>query len=185
MGFDLDYHLRDRPGWITKFFKEIDGYCLGLKIGVKRACLKTYVRYTINGKMFCRIFVTSKNLRVYLKIDYSKLEKTPTYIRDYSGIARTKDTVELLFKSEKGYLQDGTTLFAVTCGLIEKSFIGVSTGKTLTKPVKPTKEEPPIVDKTLSMRLTAEGDCINISIRVPKGQLNKVLDKVLDYLLGE
>lgn len=179
MGFDLDYHLRDRPGWITKFFKEIDGYCLGLKTGVKRTCLQTYIRYTINGKMFCRIFIALKNLRIYLKLDYSKLKEPPTYIRNYSGICRTKDTIELLFDDEKEYLQDGTTLFAVTSGLIGESFIGISTGKTLTKPVKPTKEEPPIVDKVLSMRLTAEGDCINISIRVPRGQLNRILDKIL------
>ena len=180
MGFDLDHHLKGRPEWITKFFREIDGYCLtGLGTEVKRTCLQTYIRYTINGRMFCRIFVTAKNLRIYLKLNYSKLEKLPAFARDYSGICRTKDTVELLFDNERRYLQDGITLFTVTSALIEKSFIGISTGKMLTKPVKPIKEGPPVVDKILSMRLTAEGDYVNISIKVPKGQLNKILDKIL------
>ena len=180
MGFDLDYHLRDRPEWITRFFKKIDGYCLtGLRAGVKRTCLPTYVRYTINGKMFCRIFIALKNLRIYLKLDYSKLKEPPAFIRNYSGICRTKDTIELLFNNEEEYLQDEEKLFAITSGLIEESFEGISSGRTLTKPVKQTKEGPPIVDKILSLRLTVEGDYVNISISVPKGQLNRVLDKIL------
>jgi len=180
MDFDLDYHLKDRPGWITEFFKKIDGYCLtGLGAGVKRTCLKTYVRYTINGKMFCRIFIILKNLRIYLKLDYSKLESPPVFIRDYSGICRTKDTVELLFDDGREYLQDGARLFAVTSSLIEKSFTGISSGKTVTRPVKPTKEGPAIVDKVLSLRLTVEGDYVNVSIMVPRGQLNRTLDKIL------
>jgi len=180
MGFDLDYHLRGRPEWIIKFFKKIDSYCLGLRTGVKRTCLQTYVRYTINGRMFCRVFVALKNLRIYLKLDYSRLEKPPAFIRNYSGIARSKDTVELLFANEEEYLQDEEELFAVTSGLIEESFTGISSGKTVTKPVKLTKEEPAIISKTLSMRLTVEGDYVSISIRVPRSQLNRTLDKILD-----
>jgi len=180
MSFDLDYHLRGKPEWIIKFYKKIDGYCLGLKTGVKRTCLLTYIRYTINGgRMFCRIFIAQKNMKIYLKLDYSKLEETPAFIRNYSGIARTKDTIELLFDNEKEYLQDEERLFAVTSGLIEKSFTGISSGKTVTKPVKPTKEGPAIIDKVLSMRLTVEGDYVNISIRVPRSQLNRTLDKIL------
>lgn len=180
MDFDLDYHLRKRPEWITRFFKKIDGYCLiDLRAGVKRTCLQTYVRYTISGKMFCRIFITQKNMRIYLKLNYSRLERPPAFIRNYSGICRTKDTIELLFDNEREYLHNETELFTVTSALIEKSFTGISSGKTLTKPVKPTKEGPAIVDKVLSMRLTVEGDYVNISIRVPKGQLNRTLDKIL------
>ena len=180
MGFDLDHHLRGRPEWITKFFKKIDGYCLtSIRAGVKMTCLLTYIRYTINGKMFCRIFIASKNMKIYLKLDYSKLENPPAFIRDYSGIARTKDTVELLFDDEEKYLHNETTLFAVTSALIEKSFIGVSSGKKVTKPVKPIKKEPAITPEVLSLNLTAEGDYINISIKVPRGQLNRILDKIL------
>lgn len=182
MGFDLDYHLRDKPEWITRFFKKIDGYCLiDLKANVKRTCLQTYIRYTINGRMFCRIFITAKNLRIYLKLDYLKLKKpSPAFIRDYSGIARTKDTLELLFDNEKEYLQDGETLFAVASALIEESFIGISSGKMSTKPVKSTKEKPVIISKALSLCLTVEGDCVNVHIKVPRGQLNRILDKILD-----
>lgn len=180
MSFDLDYHLKDRPEWIIRFYKKIDSYCLGLKTGVKRTCLLTYIRYTINGRMFCRIFIAPKNMRIYLKLDYSKLERPPVFCRNYSGIARTKDTIELLFANEEEYFQDEEELFAVTSGLIEKSFTGISSGKTVTKPVKLTKEGPAIVDKVLSMRLTVEGDYVNISINVPRGQLNKILDKILD-----
>lgn len=180
MGFDLDYHLRGKPGWITKFFGRIDGYCLtSLKIGVKRTCLPTYVRYTINKKMFCRILIASKNMRIYLKLKYSRLERPPAFIRNYSGIGRTKDTIELLFDNEEEYLQDEEKLFAVTSSLIEKSFTGISSGKTVTKLVKPAKEEPAIISKTLSLRLTVEGDYVDISIRVPRGQLNRTLDNIL------
>ncbi len=180
MGFDLDYHLKDRPEWITKFFKKIDGYCLtGVGAEVKRTCLQTYVRYTINRKMFCRIFITAKNMRIYLKLDYLKLEKPPAFVRNYSGICRTKNTIELLFDNENEYLQDETTLFGITSALIEKSFIGVSSGETVTKPVKPTKVGSTIVSKILSLNLIVEGDYVNISIRVPRGQLNRILDKIL------
>lgn len=181
MGFNVDHHLKRRPEWIIRFFKKIDEYCLtGLRTGITRTCLKTYIRYNANGgSMFCRIFISAKNMKIYLKVNYSKLENPPVFIHDYSGIARTKDTIELTFDNEKKYLQEGETLFAITSGLIKESFIGVSSRKVAVKPVKPTKEELPMVSKVLTIHLTVEGDYVSISIRVPRGQLNKILDKIL------
>ena len=180
MSFNLDYHLKRRPEWMTKLFKEIDQYCLSIRKGVTRTCLMTYIRYNSNrGKMFCRIFITRKNMKIYLNLDYPKLENPPAFCRDYSGMARTKDTVELTFDNEEEYLQNGGRLFAITSRLIEESFNRVSGRKTVAKLIKPIKEKSPVMSKVLTMRLTVEGDYVNISIRVPKDQLNKVLDKLL------
>ena len=180
MDFNLDYHLKGLSEWISKFFKEIDQYCLNIKGGVTRTCLKTYVRYNGNrGKMFCRIFITKKNMKIYLKLDYPKLENPPTFCRDYSGMARTKNTVELTFDNEEEYLQRGGRLFAITSRLIEESFNRVTDRKTVVKPVEPIKEKPPVMSKVLTMRLTVEGDYVDISIKVPRGQLNRILDKLL------
>ena len=180
MDFNLDYHLKGRPEWISKFFKEIDQYCLSIRKGITRTCLMTYVKYNGNrGRMFCRIFIAKKNMKIYLKLDYSKLENPPAFCRDYSGMARTKNTVELTFDNEEEYLQNGERLFAITSRLIEESLIKVSGRGTVAKFIKPIKEKLPIVSNILTMRLTVEGDYVNVSIRVPKGQLNKILDKLL------
>jgi len=180
MGFNLDHHLKKRPIWITKFFRRIDEYCLNLREGITRTCLKTYIRYNVyGGGMFCRVFITANNMKIYLKVNYSEIENPPAFIRDYSGMARSKDTIELTFDNEESYLQDEETLFTLTSGLIEDSFNRVTRKRTMVRPMEPKEEKLPIVSKVLSMRLTVEGGYVNISIKVPRGQLNRILDKIL------
>lgn len=180
MKFDEQYHLEGRPEWIRGLYKKIDEYCLtSLGRGIDRTSLQTYIRYNTNGRMFCRIFITSINLRIYLKLNYSELEKPPVFIRDYSEIAQTEDTIELLFDNEEEYLQNETALFDVTSTLIKKSFLGVSSGKMTVRPVKPTKIEPAKVSKVTSVNLTMGDDSyVTITMKIHKNQRG-VLERIL------
>lgn len=180
MKFDEQSHLEGRPEWIRGLYKKIDEYCLtNLGRGIDRTSLQTYIRYNTNGRMFCRIFITSMNLRIYLKLNYSKLEKPPVFIRDYSEIARTEDTTELLFDNEEEYLQNETAFFDITSTLIKKSFLGVSSGKMIAKPVKLTKIEPAKVSKVTSINLTVGDDSyVTITMKIHKSQ-REILERIL------
>lgn len=180
MKFDEQSHLEGRPEWIRNLYKKIDEYCLmNLGRGIDRTSLQTYIRYNINGKMFCRIFITSINMRIYLKLNYSKLEKPPVFIRDYSEIAQTEDTIELLFDNEEEYLQNETAFFDIASTLIKESFLGVSSGKMIAKPVKPTEIEPAKVSKVTSINLTVGDDSyITVTMKIHKSQ-REILERVL------
>jgi len=180
MEFDEQYHLKGRPEWIRSLYKKIDEYCLtSLGREIDRTSLQTYIRYNINGKMFCRIFISLINLRIYLKLDYSKLEKPPVFIRDYSGTARTKDTIELLFDNEEEYSQNETAFFDITSTLIKKSFLGVSSGEMTVRPVKPTEIGPAKASKVTSINLTLGDDSyVTITMKIHKSQ-KEILERIL------
>ncbi|GAI27336.1 unnamed protein product, partial [marine sediment metagenome] len=98
--FDEQYYFKNKPDWLLGLYKKIDDYCLnGIKKGVKRICLKTYIRWTYKGKMFCRIFVYRDNLKVYLRLKYAELENPPAFIRDYTDIGRVT-AIEILLSEE-------------------------------------------------------------------------------------
>ena len=118
--FDEQYYFKDKPDWLLDLYKKIDDYCLnGIKKGVRRTCLKTYIRWTYKGNMFCRIFVFQDNLKLYLKLKYAELEDPPIFIRDYSDKVRGISTIEILLDEE--YLQNEEAFSAVIFSLIEKS----------------------------------------------------------------
>ena len=180
MEFDEQYYFRNKPDWLLGLYKKIDDYCLnGIKKGVKRTCLKTYIRWTYKGNMFCRMFVFQDNLKVYLKLKYAELENPPVFIRDYSDRVRGISTIEILLNEE--YLQNEEAFFTITSTLIEKSFSGV-TGARKLGPVKKRSLEPvkPIeVFEPSSINLSVDGNgYININLKIKKSQ-KEILERIL------
>ena len=182
--FDEQYYFKDKPDWLLDLYKKIDDYCLnGIKKGVERTCLKTYIRWTYKGIMFCRIFVFRDNLKLYLKLKYAELENPPAFIRDYSDKVRGISTIEILLNEE--YLQNEEAFFAIISSLIEKSFSGM-TGARRLEPVKKKELEPikPLeASSPSSLNLSVDDNgYININLKIKKSQkeiLNRILQETI------
>ena len=180
MEFDEQYYFKNKPDWLLGLYKKIDDYCLnGIKKGVERTFLKTYIRWTYKGKMFCRIFVFQDNLKVYLKLKYAELENPPAFIRDYSEKVRGIPTIEILLN--EGYLENEEAFFVIVSSLIEKAFLEI-TGARKLKPVEKRSLEPVRPIKTsspasLNLSVDDEG-YINISLRIKKSQKD-ILSRIL------
>ncbi len=182
--FDEQYYFKDKPDWLLDLYKKIDDYCLNaIKKGVKRTYLKTYIRWTYKGKMFCRVFVYQDNLKLYLKLKYAELEDPPVFIRDYSEKVRGISTIEILLNEE--YLQNEEIFFAIISSLIGKSFSGLTGTKRL-KPIKKKELEPikPLeasIPSSLNLSVDDNG-YINIKLKIKKSQkeiLNRILQETI------
>jgi len=182
--FDEQYYFKDKPDWLLGLYKKIDDFCLNdIKKGVERTCLKTYIRWTYRGTMFCRIFVFNDNLKVYLKLKYAELENPPVFIRDYSEKVRGISTIEILLNEE--YLQNEEAFSAVIFSLIEKSFSEIAGTRRL-RPVKKRSLEPvkPIeISGPSSINLSVDDNgYITINLKIKKNQkeiLNRILQETI------
>ena len=185
MEFDEQYYFKNKPDWLSDLYKKIDDYCLnGIKKGVERTYLKTYIRWTYKGKMFCRIFVFQDNLKLYLKLKYAELENPPAFIRDYSDKVRGIPTIEILLNEE--YLQNEEAFFTIISTLIEKAFSEVTGAKRI-KPVRKIEVEPvkriEAVEKPVSINLVVSSNgYIDVNFRIKKEQkefLSKILEETI------
>lgn len=182
--FDEQYYFKNKPDWLLGLYKKIDDFCLNdIKKGVERVCLKTYIRWTYKGTMFCRAFVFQNNLKVYLRLQYSELENPPNFVRDYSEIVRGIPTIELLL--DEGFLRSEEAFFAIVFPLIEKSFSGVTRVRKL-EPAKKRRLEPvkPLeVSSPSSLNLSVDDNgYININLKIKKSQkeiLNRILQETI------
>ena len=179
--FDEQYYFRNKPDWLLDLYKKIDDYCLnGIKKRVKRNYLKTYIRWTYKGKMFCWIFVFRDKLKVYLKLRYAELENPPAFIRDYTDIGKVT-AIEILLSEE--YLQNEEAFFVIISSLIEKSFLEITGAKRLitkrvTEPIKPLEVSSP---SSLNLSVDDNG-YINIHLKIKKNQkeiLNRILQETI------
>lgn len=177
---DEDYFLKDKPVWLVDVFKKVDGFCLGVQTGVTKTILTTYIRYTHRGKMFAKIKVKQDKLRIYLRLEYAKLEQKPTFIRDYTPVA--KQTWIELSIIENDLLKNETILLDVTRNLIKQSFTRILKNPRLSRfPTFGKKAIPEFVDTTksrISLDIGVDG-YVDLKLRCHKSQLSKILEKLL------
>jgi hypothetical protein len=82
-----EHHTKGKPQEIIELFRTIDKFCRELDpVGVQRKYLAKYVRYTCGKNIFCCVHIQKSGLRVWLKLNYSDLERPPEYVRDVSNI---------------------------------------------------------------------------------------------------
>ena len=175
-----DYFLKDKPAWLTDLFKKVDGFCLGVQTGVKRTVLTTYIRYTHRKRMFAKIKVKRDLLRIYLRLEYEKLEQKPKFIRDYTPVA--KQTWIELSITENELLKNETIILDVTKSLIKKSFERILKNPNLSRfPTFGKKAVPEFVTPTkfkMDMEIGSDG-FVQVGLRVHKSQLPKLLEKLI------
>ena len=180
--FNEETFLRNKPEWEKDLFLEINNFLLtGIKPGVKVNYLETYVRYSFNNLMFCKMKSTSEALKIYLKLRYQEIENPASWVRDYEPVSR-QVWVEITIREQdlikKAILLDN--VFELT----KKAFNQVMKQPGLSKVSvgKPEKILPGFVIPTktkIDLEISTDGFC-QLGIRVHKSQLTKILGKLIE-----
>ncbi len=79
-------HIKGKPQEVIELFKTIDKFCRELNPTVQKKHLKKYISYLYKKAIFCSIHIQKSGLRIWLKLNYSRLENPPEYVRDVSNI---------------------------------------------------------------------------------------------------
>ena len=183
MIYDEAYFLKDKPEWLKDLFRKVDNFCItGIQTGVKRTFLNTYVRYSFNNLMFCKIKSKLECLKIYLKLRYSEIENPPKWVRDYSKVAR-QTWVEICIRKED-LINNETILLDVVFDLTKKAFNRVIKHPGLSKISleKPVKILPGFVNPTrfkLDLEISTDG-FVQVGLRIHKSQVPRILEKLLD-----
>lgn len=182
MIYDEAYFLKDKPEWLKDLFRKFDNFCItGIQTGIKNTFLHTYVRYSFNNLMFCKIKSKLECLKIYLKLRYSEIENPQKWVRDYSKISR-QTWVEIVIRKED--LIEETILLDNVFDLAKKSFNRVIKQPGLSKISlgKPERILPGFVSPTkfkLDLEISTDG-FVQVGLRVHKSQVPKILEKLLD-----
>ncbi|MCL0056126.1 DUF5655 domain-containing protein [Dehalococcoidia bacterium] len=82
-----EHHIKGKPQEVIELFRTADKFCRELDpTTVQRKYLAKYVSYLHGKAIFCCVHVQKSGLRIWLKLNYSRLEKPPDYVRDVSSI---------------------------------------------------------------------------------------------------
>ena len=179
--FSEESFLRNKPTWEQDLFKEINNFLLTrIKQGVIVIYLETYVRYSFNNLMFCKMKSTSEALKIYLKLRYSEIEDPASWVRDYEPVSR-QVWVEISIREQdlikKSILLDNLydlakKAFNRAMKHPELSKISLKKPEILPDFITPTKQE-------FKIEVSTDGFC-QLSIRVHKSQLTKILGKLIE-----
>jgi hypothetical protein len=82
-----DHHIKGKPREVIELFRTIDKFCRELDPSrVQRKYLAKYVSYMHGKAIFCCVHLQKSGLRIWLKLNFSRLENQPDYVRDVSNI---------------------------------------------------------------------------------------------------
>jgi len=82
-----DHHIKGKPREVIELFRTLDKFCRELDpTSVEKRYLKKYVSYAHGKGIFCCVHLQKSGLRIWLKLNYSRLENPPDYVRDVSNI---------------------------------------------------------------------------------------------------
>ncbi len=82
-----DHHIKGKPREVIELFRTIDKFCRELDpTTVQRKYLAKYISYMYDKAIFCCVHLQKSGLRIWLKLNYSRLENPPDYVRNVSNI---------------------------------------------------------------------------------------------------
>jgi len=85
--YSEEIHIKGKPREVIELFRAIDKFCRELDIAnVQRKYLALYVKYTHGKNIFCCVRLQKSGLLIWVKLNYSRLENPPHYVRDVSKI---------------------------------------------------------------------------------------------------
>ncbi|MBA7537335.1 hypothetical protein ES705_29602 [subsurface metagenome] len=190
MRYDEEFHTKGRAEWSVNLFLELDKFITGLKPGIRKEYLETYIKYSYNGLLFCYIMLRKKEtVRLWAKIGYDKLGAVPLFVRDYEPTSR-RFGVMISFDDMREYLQNKEAMLDVVFGIIKKALQVVAGRKErketpLTERIKEVEQ----VEKKIkiiepsSINITAgENGYLDIHFKIEKGQrelLNRILQETI------
>jgi predicted transport protein len=82
-----DHHIKGKPREVIELFRTIDKFCRELDPSrVQRKHLSKYISYIHGKAIFCCVHLQKSGLRIWVKLNYSRLENPPDFVRDVSKI---------------------------------------------------------------------------------------------------
>ena len=82
-----EYHIKGKPQEVIELFRTVDKLCKELAPGnIQKKHLAKYISYSHGKAIFCCVHIQKSSLRIWLKLNYSRLKSTPDYVRDVSKI---------------------------------------------------------------------------------------------------
>ena len=82
-----EHHVKGKPREVIELFRSVDKFCRELAPStVQRKYLAKYVSYMHGKATFCCVHLQKSGLRIWLKLNYSRLKNPPDYVRDVSNI---------------------------------------------------------------------------------------------------
>jgi len=85
--YSEDHHIKGKPREAIELFRAVDKFCRELDpTTVQRKYLKKYISYMHGKNIFCCVHLQKSGLLIWLKLNYSRLENPPDYVRDVSNI---------------------------------------------------------------------------------------------------
>jgi len=83
--YDEEVHTKGKPQEVIELFLTLDNFCRELDPhNVQKRYRAKYVAYAYVKSTFCSVHIQKSGLRVWLKLDYARLENPPDYARDVS-----------------------------------------------------------------------------------------------------
>jgi len=189
MKYDENYHLKGRPDWIVDLYLELDKFVMGLKPGVRKEYLESYIKYSYNGVLFTYFVIRKgETLRIWAKVPYQNLGSVPLFVRDYSTTMHRPGVI-VFFDDQREFTENKPAMLSTAFSIIKKALEGIlgrKQRKTLLKPVAgvvPVATKPEVVSKAPSVNLTlGEDGYITLAIKVHKsnkGMLFEILEKII------
>lgn len=180
--FNEDTFLKNKPTWEKDLFRKVNNFCLNeIQKGIKVNYLETYIRYSKNNLMFCKVKSTVESLKIYLKLKYSELESPQRWVRDYEPVSR-QVWIEISVR-ETDLLTESILLDDIY-DLTRKAFNRVVKYPGVSK-ISGKKAEKVLPDfvvpakMKIDLEISTNGFC-QLGIRVHKSQLQKVLGKLIE-----
>ena len=188
--FNEEFHTSGRAEWSINLYLELDKFIMGLKTGIRKEFLETYIKYSYNGLLFCYIMLRKKEvIRLWAKIGYDKLGAVPLFVRDYEPTSR-RVGVMITFDDQREFLQNKEAMLDVVFGIIKKALQGMAgrKGRKKTPLLKRIAEVEEIEKKIKivepsSINISAgENGYLSINLKIHKSQkelLNGILQETI------
>lgn len=82
-----EHHIKGKPQEVIELFRTVDKFCRELDPGnIQKKHLAMYVSYLHGKAIFCCVHLQKSGLRIWLKLNYSRVENSPEYVRDVSKL---------------------------------------------------------------------------------------------------
>ena len=82
-----EHHIKGKPQEVIELFRTVDKFCRELDPGnIQKKHLAKYVSYLHGKAIFCCVHLQKSGLRIWLKLNYSRLENPPEYVRNVSKV---------------------------------------------------------------------------------------------------
>ena len=85
--YDEERHIKGKPQEVIELFRTVDKFCRELDPTiVQRKYRSMYISYLHDKSIFCCVNLLKSCIRIYLKLNYSRLVNLPDNVRDVSNV---------------------------------------------------------------------------------------------------